>query len=70
MEGNANHPPSYIEADSKDELRLVMLANNRRHNRRFSYFDIQFAEGKWVAWFEISIQDKEVKEALDGNKQS
>lgn len=54
---NKNNPPFFISAESPEKLRFMMLANNRRHARRFHYFDIQFASGKWYAWFEIAQKD-------------
>lgn len=63
MEDSVNHPPAFIVADSHEDLRMVMIANNRRHARRFSYFDIQeMRDGRWIAWFEIPVRDLEGKE--------
>ena len=53
-----NQPPMWLEADTKEELRQLMLANNRRHGKRFYYFDFQFVNRKWICWFEVSEVDR------------
>lgn len=47
--------PSYISARSPLALRRLMLANNLRQGGEVHYFDIQFAQGKWWAWFFIEV---------------
>lgn len=61
-------PPASLEAKTKDELRLLMIANDIKHTRKFHYFDFSFATGKWHCWYEISLRDKEVKEAESGKE--
>jgi hypothetical protein len=43
--------PNFVTARSAQALRVAMLRNNARFGIMFHYFDIQFAEGKWIAWF-------------------
>lgn len=50
--------PYYLEARTKEELYLLMLANNAKHKIKFHYFDFTFAQGKWTCWFEIRLTDK------------
>jgi len=57
----ANQPPASLEAKTKADLRILMLLNNRKHNKRFHYFDFSFAKGKWHCWFEISETDRVTK---------
>ena len=52
-----NYPPAHLEAKTPEELRMVMLANNKRHKKQFHYFDFSFAQGKWHCWYEISTQE-------------
>ena len=59
-------PPASLEAKTKDKLRFKMITNNIKHKRKFHYFDFTFAAGEWHCWYEISIEDKEVKEAASG----
>lgn len=52
-----NLPPAHLVASSPEELRLLMIANNMKHGKKFHYFDFQFAKGKWYCWFEIKLTD-------------
>jgi hypothetical protein len=57
--GNSFRIPNYITARSLLGLRRLMLQNNLRNGKEYSYFDIQFVGGAWVAWYlEIEDQDK------------
>lgn len=38
-----------------------MLINNAKHGVMFAYFDIQFAQGFWWAWFNVPINGIEVE---------
>lgn len=49
--------PSYISARSPLALRRLMLANNVKLGGEVKYFDIQFVDGRWWAWFYIDIED-------------
>ena len=57
MEG-VNLPPASLEAKTKDELRQLMILNNRKHGKRFHYFDFTFAKGSWHCWFEITETER------------
>ena len=43
--------PNYIEASTLKELRLLMLKNNIQKSMFFKYFDIQFVNKKWYAFY-------------------
>lgn len=43
--------PFYIRARSPQGLRRAMLSNNAKAGLTFHYFDIQFAQGSWYAWY-------------------
>lgn len=43
--------PNFVVARSAQALRVAMLRNNARFGIMFHYFDIQFVDGKWFAWF-------------------
>lgn len=49
--------PSFISARSPIALRRLMLANNMKYGGEVRYFDIQFASGKWWAWFYLDIEN-------------
>lgn len=55
-------PPFFLRAKTPEDLRKLMLLNNRRHSRKFHYFDFQFVKGSWYCWFEIDETER-----LDGN---
>ena len=59
--------PYYLEAKSKEDLYLLMHANNRKFKKHLHYFDFTFAQGKWTCWFEIPLADK--LEKADVNKE-
>lgn len=69
--------PVYITAKSADDLLTVMAKNNMKYGMNFRYFDIQFVENKWFAWYYLDktkvMKDKintliggENKRLLDG----
>jgi len=43
--------PNFVAARSPQGLRIAMLRNNAKFGTMFHYFDIQFVQGKWFAWF-------------------
>ena len=55
-----NQPPMALgPAKAPEELRLLMMANNARHGRRFHYFDFTFVPKMgWYCWFEINLKDE------------
>jgi len=53
--------PVSIEAKSRDEMTKLMLAVQGRLSRKVSFFDIQFVQGKWVAWYEIDLKSQLIK---------
>jgi len=60
-----HQPPASLEAKTKQELRAIIRANNRRHGFRFHYFDFSYAQGKWHCWFEVSEAELATKKAED-----
>jgi hypothetical protein len=58
-----NELPNFIKARDPKELRALMLANSIRLSMTVQYFDMQFAQGKWWAWYyEPLFKSSEVKE--------
>lgn len=49
--------PNYLSARSPQALRRLMLAMNMKMGGEVKYFDIQFVQGKWFAWFFLDIED-------------
>jgi hypothetical protein len=47
--------PFFIRARSPMGLRRSMIMNNAKHGLTFHYFDIQFVQGSWYAWFYKSL---------------
>lgn len=43
--------PNYIKAASPIGLRRLMLETQRRDSMQYNFFDIQFANGFWFAWY-------------------
>jgi hypothetical protein len=43
--------PNFVVAGDVKSLRRAMLLNNAKLGSEVVYFDIQFAQGKWYAWF-------------------
>jgi hypothetical protein len=50
LEARIDKIPNYVTAKTAQGLRRVMLLNNIKKNFQFVY-NVQFAEGKWFAWF-------------------
>lgn len=50
--------PRSLAAPTRDKLGRLMLLNNFKHSIEFRYFDIQFVNGEWIAWYNV-ILDKE-----------
>ena len=57
---NQRDLPNFIQAQSPRGLRLLMLKTNIKHGITIRFFDIQFANGKWFAWFYIRPDDNEL----------
>ena len=51
MQVSIRRIPNYIAARSQKGLRRLMLLKNTKEGKEYNYFDIQFVNGKWVAWF-------------------
>lgn len=61
-----NAVPASLEAKTKQQLRLLMMATNRRYGKRFHYFDFCYADGKWHCWFELNEIDRVEKDGARG----
>lgn len=64
--------PFYIKSRSPNGLRRLMLQTNNNAGLTFHYFDIQFVNGYWFAWFYKDVdmlrsQDIEEISQEDGN---
>jgi hypothetical protein len=66
--------PNFVRASSKSGLVRAMMRNNHKDKNFYRYFDIQFADGEWVAWYlqELDKHRDEAKEVQseDVNKKS
>ena len=43
-------------------LRRAMVIENGKRLMTLKYFDIQFAKGKWYAWYYLPFDDEQLKE--------
>lgn len=43
--------PHFIKAKSAKGLRRLMFKTNAQAGMQFQYFDIQFVNGSWFAWY-------------------
>lgn len=61
--GTSRDIPNFIRARSPNGLRRAMVRNNARLGMFVKYFDIQFVNGEWFAWFfvEIDANDEMLK---------
>ena len=54
--------PNFLSSESPKGLRRKMLENNGRLGMFVSYFDIQFVDGLWYAWYYFdAIDDEQIK---------
>ena len=53
--------PTSIEAKTRDELTMLMLVVQSRLKAKVHFFDIQFEQGKWIAWYEVNLEATLVK---------
>lgn len=56
--------PNFIVARSPLGLRQLMLRTNAKSGAFLKWFDIQFTNGKWIAWYysEVTAFDPLFKE--------
>jgi hypothetical protein len=53
--------PNFVSAASPQGLRRVMFQKCIKDGLLYTFFDIQFVNGKWIAWFKEEPNDiKEV----------
>lgn len=57
-----NQIPNFIAASSPKLLRRLMIKTNAKHGTTIQYFDIQSVDGKWYAWFYLSVTTETIKE--------
>lgn len=60
IETNKFNIPTFLKAKTAEELRSLMLKNNLKLNQEFNYFDIQFANGSWFAWYYIALDTAQI----------
>lgn len=70
QETNKFNLPSFLKAKSAEELRSLMLKNNLKLNQEFNYFDIQYVNNNWYAWFYIALDSAQIinEKANDATK--
>lgn len=49
--------PLFIEASTREELILLMIANNSINSQAFNYFEPKKDGKKWVVWFFADINN-------------
>lgn len=65
---NLRRIPNVLSARSPRGLRRLMLNNNVKHGIEFKYFDIQFINGRWFAWFYLVDTPQPVVEVTNGSE--
>ena len=67
MAARANEIPFFLKARTPKELRALMIKTNVKNFMTIQYFDIQFAQGSWWAWFYLPFdkyrEDNDVTES-------
>lgn len=51
--------PAYLEADTKDDLRSLMLRLQLRLQMKIVFYDFQFANRKWICWYEVPFNPEQ-----------
>lgn len=62
-----NQPLFFLKAKTPEELHRLMIANNRRFNKRFHYLNPVVFKGSWYVWFEIPEGDRAKDELSNGS---
>ena len=61
--------PAYLEANTKDELRELMMRLQLRLKLKIHFYDFQKEGKKWVCWYEIphiyELEDRRNAEAVE-----
>ena len=60
-----NHIPTFIVASTPKRLRRLMLQTNAKLGATVQYFDIQYANGKWYAWYYEPITSEIVNDLAE-----
>lgn len=50
--------PNFLAASTLNELRRLCLLNNLAKNTQHKYFDFQFMNKKWYAFFYEDVEDQ------------
>jgi hypothetical protein len=58
--------PNYLAASTPQGLRRLMLLNNARKAMFFKYFNIQYANGQWYAWYFDELDSQSTAEVMGG----
>lgn len=56
--------PNFIAASTLNELRRLCLLNNIAKNTQHNYFDFQFINKKWYAFFYEDVEDQMLTNTL------
>jgi hypothetical protein len=65
--GNLRRIPHFISASTPRELMRRMLLTNVADGFEYKYFDIQFINGQWVAWYNRILNLREIKVETNGS---
>lgn len=62
--------PNFVSAESPQGLRRAMLKNNLKLKAFVNYSNIQFANGRWFAWYvvDISTPGQELPDGSSDNR--
>ncbi len=62
MSARASEIPFFIKARTPKELQTLMIKTNIKNHTTIQYFDIQYVEGSWYAWFYLALDTYKVIE--------
>jgi len=54
--GDMFNIPNFLKAKTAIALQQAMLSNNLEQGKEYHYFDIQYVNGNWYAWYFESVE--------------
>lgn len=65
MQVGKSEVPNFLKSSSATSLRRMMLKECSRFGGSVSFFDIQFAQGFWFAWYYVSYSEAMNNEKME-----
>lgn len=64
----ATEVPFSVEAKTRDKLTKKMADINNEWGAYHNFFDIQFVQGNWVAWYVLDTIEVFKRQKINGGK--